>query len=1145
MGQHKSKMSGPWILVAVQAVVGASLIATGSLAGAATTTRTTGFDYDPQTGLLTKTIVEPANADLCNATVLTYDAVGNIETKKVRNCNGSSPQWPGATTESAAPTAIRQFVARSETIAYDATRRFPTSSTNALGHRTSAIPDERFGASTEQTSPINAKVKHKYDGFGRLIEEVRPDGTITRTSYRYCSNAVSELPANALAESCPAIDALGGAETPFSLSLEQEFQADGVSVNGPYVKQYYSVSGLVLRQETVLVSMGAQRVVWIDYQYDAKGRKRKESRPRFSSDVAQWSEIEYDDLSRPTFTREVTSAGTATREMRYEGLITRNINPLGHQTLEERDEGGALVLVRDAIGGELKLTRDAFGNQIAAVDPKGHAVLAEFDDLGRRTVLQDPDAGKVRITYDAAGQARVELDAKGSSVTSEYDALGRLTKRAASDAIGTWTYDSCANGTGQVCEATADNGTKTGYGYDALGRLTSVKTTAGAEYTYATTYTASTGRPETLTYPSGYAVKTVYDGLGDVAKKVEVSSGLALWTVNARDASGTAVDFSFGNAVVASKRYHGDGQLLEYSVIGSSTLLSYQHAYKLNGLIASRTEVVQGTVESYGYDPLNRLTSYSRQGAGEPTGVATWRYDALGNLESKTSASGVQTQYRYSTSGKRPHAVDRTEIVGSGAAAVAYQYDSNGNLEVGGGRSIAWYSFQKPQQILSGNAGMRFQYSADLDKVVETSLRDNATVRRTVSVRANGETLYEETSYPSGQLTRQHFVYGEEGLVAVVSGTGASTSRSYSHSDYLGSVVANSNDGGLLTERDKYEPFGERIATGNSAPSADLDAVGFTGHEHLLNIGLIDMKGRIYDPMLGRFFSPDPLIQNPEVLQSYNRYSYAWNNPVNTTDPSGFAAKCSTWDGNNGCFPAEHPLARYTKSDTSSYSVLSRIKEVASIGELKPGSNGVNETIVLETVTVPGRRTPEADEEEKAERRWALVQRMFDPLGEVFKERTKGYVHQAAYEYLNGQTWEAYKSIWMAECAAGLIRQCRGGSAVAAKQVSTSSVVKKNSPKGEGDSTGISVQPKATRRSAHQLKVETTQAEAIKNLAANGYVKSFSKDGTVTIMTRGDKVYRFYPKSTGGGIPGAQSGDPSASVSILDKIVTKLRFLSE
>lgn len=69
--------------------------------------------------------------------------------------------------------------------------------------------------------------------------------------------------------------------------------------------------------------------------------------------------------------------------------------------------------------------------------------------------------------------------------------------------------------------------------------------------------------------------------------------------------------------------------------------------------------------------------------------------------------------------------------------------------------------------------------------------------------------------------------------------------------------------------------------------------------------------------------------------------------------------------------------------------------------------------------------------------------------------------------------------------------------------------------------------------------------EAIENLSANGYIKSVSKDGSVTVMTKGEKVYRFYPSSTGGGIAGAESGVPSASVSVNGKIISKLRFPGE
>jgi RHS repeat-associated protein len=64
---------------------------------------------------------------------------------------------------------------------------------------------------------------------------------------------------------------------------------------------------------------------------------------------------------------------------------------------------------------------------------------------------------------------------------------------------------------------------------------------------------------------------------------------------------------------------------------------------------------------------------------------------------------------------------------------------------------------------------------------------------------------------------------------------------------------------------------------------------GFTGHEMLDEVGLVHMNGRVYDPMIGRFLQADPIIQEPYLSQSYNRYSYVINNPLSLTDPSGFS----------------------------------------------------------------------------------------------------------------------------------------------------------------------------------------------------------------------------------------------------------------
>nr|WP_256470542.1 RHS repeat-associated core domain-containing protein [Alkalimarinus coralli] len=68
------------------------------------------------------------------------------------------------------------------------------------------------------------------------------------------------------------------------------------------------------------------------------------------------------------------------------------------------------------------------------------------------------------------------------------------------------------------------------------------------------------------------------------------------------------------------------------------------------------------------------------------------------------------------------------------------------------------------------------------------------------------------------------------------------------------------------------------------------DDRGFTDHEHMDEVGLIHMNGRVYDPVIGRFLSADPYVQAPYNSQSYNRYSYGWNNPLSVTDPAGYCS---------------------------------------------------------------------------------------------------------------------------------------------------------------------------------------------------------------------------------------------------------------
>jgi len=70
----------------------------------------------------------------------------------------------------------------------------------------------------------------------------------------------------------------------------------------------------------------------------------------------------------------------------------------------------------------------------------------------------------------------------------------------------------------------------------------------------------------------------------------------------------------------------------------------------------------------------------------------------------------------------------------------------------------------------------------------------------------------------------------------------------------------------------------------------DVTDMGFTGHKHNDDLGLIYMNARFYVPGIGRFASPDSIVPDPVKPQSFNRYSYGYNNPVKYFDPSGHIA---------------------------------------------------------------------------------------------------------------------------------------------------------------------------------------------------------------------------------------------------------------
>ena len=192
-----------------------------------------------------------------------------------------------------------------------------------------------------------------------------------------------------------------------------------------------------------------------------------------------------------------------------------------------------------------------------------------------------------------------------------------------------------------------------------------------------------------------------------------------------------------------------------------------------------------------------------------------------------------------------------------------FTYDANGNQTGGNGLTLTYASFNKPATIARGSALIAFAHDSEHQRYKQ--------------MNPAGETLY---LAGSGVMAERSL-----GAGGVVQWTNLSLRRR----DAAGAGV----------ERLSYDAWGKRrFPNGQDDPSGSIASQttrGFTGHEQLADVGLVHMNGRVYDPMLGRFGTPDPMTENPFSTQGWNRYSYVGNSPLNFTDPSGYCFLGCFW----------------------------------------------------------------------------------------------------------------------------------------------------------------------------------------------------------------------------------------------------------
>ncbi|MCL4264494.1 MAG: hypothetical protein KJ069_14820 [Anaerolineae bacterium] len=237
----------------------------------------------------------------------------------------------------------------------------------------------------------------------------------------------------------------------------------------------------------------------------------------------------------------------------------------------------------------------------------------------------------------------------------------------------------------------------------------------------------------------------------------------------------------------------------------------------------------------------------------------------------------------------------------------AYQAANTGDVVTSGWTTISFNAgFSSAPRFLAGIAtydeadGAALRYSrlsltsSGVQVMVEEDTTGDSETTHTsevvsyVAIQGNGtltavrrQTVIQRTTYRlAGQA-----------IAVKVSGSPADDGLYYLHSDHLGSasVLSNASGGVVPGSEARYLPFGDWRTEPTSNPG--LTDMGFTGHKHnnsgSNDLGLIYMNARYYVPGIGRFASADTIVPDPAKPQSYNRYSYVYNNPLMLTDPSG------------------------------------------------------------------------------------------------------------------------------------------------------------------------------------------------------------------------------------------------------------------
>lgn len=607
----------------------------------------------------------------------------------------------------------------------------------------------------------------------------------------------------------------------------------------PWALTWFDSKGNVVKEERI--GPDRQRITKSN-EYNDKGLVERINLEIGKSTFSKT--IDYDDLGRVIEERESTGKET----IYVYGNRSVTTTESGHVTMSQTDAWGNVKKSTDATGGEVIYLYSSNGQPVA-VTAGDTTVEMEYDVAGNRISMSDPDTGTTTYEYAADGKLLTQTDARGVVTSNEYDETGRLYKVTIGGSTIVNTYgDIGIERTWLLKKKMGDESIE--YTYDNNGRVTSENKTISRTGSFTTRYSYDrAGYLSGIVYPGGLEATYKYDDFGYLRQIL--ADGVSVYRLDSQDCD--SIVYTFMDDIKTKVTYSKAGTFTGRTIYKNGNpidgiLTDFNVA---NGNLKSRSRL-NGTQRRYGYDELDRLVHVWH----DQEIISEIEYAPDGNIISKSDVGG------YTYNGFKPHAVSEVEntsaLISSESLLTAFnEFNMVESIE------------QEGDELYH----MDFSYGPDLQRSRTVLTCDGEIVRETVYA---GQ--YERIT--EGDTEREYYYVGENVIVVKNSGT-------YSHclamTDHLGSILSVVDEDGTKVFDAEYDEWGRQTVIRNDIGLQR----GYTGHEMLPEFDIINMNGRLYDPVIGRFLGPDNYIQQPWNTQSYNRYSYCLNNPLKYNDPTG------------------------------------------------------------------------------------------------------------------------------------------------------------------------------------------------------------------------------------------------------------------